>query len=170
MKNKPIKPIVCVFVLLIISVVTLSLLNRNEDKLDPQRLQILIGNQIIAELTLADIQALPSIEVDKEIISGNGADQSGRFTCVALNVLLDQFAPDWSDGASAVICRAADNYTSTFSVGEVTTEYNILLAYLLDGQELEGQADDGYGPFRLVIPDDAFGNRSTYWLCRVEVE
>ena len=145
-------------------------LNRAEGDLDANRIQVCVQNEVMATLDLADLQALPATELDKKIVSGSGDHQAGVFRGVDLAVLLNAAAPGWQAGASGAVCRASDNFTGYFDVDEILTEGNILVAYALDGQLLPGKEQGGKGPFRLVVRDDAFGNRSTFWLCRIEVQ
>ena len=52
-----------------------------------------------------------------------------------------------------VLVKAADNYEVVFSLAEIDPEFasqTILLAYVVDGQELP----EGDGPYRLVVPND----------------
>lgn len=170
MKRRQTTAIVIILAVLIIAVAVLAALNRSEDQLVTGQLEIMLRGESVAVLLPADVGALPAIELRKEIVSGSGDSQSGLFTGVALRTLLDTAAPGWAEGASRVICRAEDNFISAFAVDEVTADDNIMVAYLLDGKPLSGREQGGKGPFRLVIRDDTYGNRSTYWLCRIEVE
>lgn len=164
------KVVILAIVFLFAAVAVLAQLNRPADKPDASRIKVFIANEAVATLTLADLQAMPLSELDKEIVSSGGDNQAGLFTGVALRALLDASAPGWEQNASSVTCRASDNFTTAFTVDEVLAEGNILVAYALDGELLPSQEEGGKGPFRLVVRDDAFGNRSTYWLCCVEVD
>ena len=148
----------------------LALLNRPEGQLDAAQLEIYLAGNLAATFTMDQVKALPAIELQKEIVSSSQENQSGLFTGVALRTLLDAADPDWQSYGDMVSTRASDGFVSAFSVEEVAADDNIMVAYAIDGQPLGTQAEGGVGPFRIVIRDDEFGNRSTYWLCRLEVQ
>ncbi|HHX14353.1 MAG TPA: molybdopterin-dependent oxidoreductase [Clostridiales bacterium] len=169
-KRKAALIIAGVLIILVAAIAWLAWLNRAGGELDANQIEIYVQGEAAAALTLADLQTLPMMELDKEIVSSSGDNQAGLFRGVALVALLDAAAPGWQVDATSVVCRASDNFTSGFDLDEVLTKGNIMVAYALDGQLLPGQEDGGKGPFRLVIRDDEFGNRSTFWLCRIEVQ
>lgn len=162
-----------IFVILAILVLIIALfawLNRPAEDVASGELAIVIDNRIAAVYTLADLEAMETVELQKEIVSGSGDNQSGLFTGVALRTVLTAADPKWAAGAQTVIATAEDGFTASFSVAEVEDNDNILVAYMLDHEELAGREDGGKGPFRIVVRDDAFGNRCVYWLCRIEVD
>lgn len=170
MKRKTTTIIIGVILLLLIAVAVLALLNRGEGQLVGGQIEVFVQGESAAMLTPEDIYALPSVEVYKKIVSSGQENQEGTFTGVYLAELLDAATPGWQENAAQVICRAEDNFISSFALDEVLAPESVLVAYALDGELLTGKDQGGKGPFRLVVLDDEFGNRSTYWLCRVEVE
>jgi DMSO/TMAO reductase YedYZ molybdopterin-dependent catalytic subunit len=128
------------------------------------------GGVVLRTWTLAEIQALPSVELAKDYQSANHADESGVFRGVTLRTLLDQVDDRLIAGAARIIARASDGYVSTFTPAEVLAPDNIIVAYSKDGTGLGSLADGGTGPFRIIIREDAFGQRATKYLTEIEVD
>jgi len=164
------KTVLIILAALALAIALLAVLNRPAGQLDASRLEIYLDGQLAAAFTMEQVRELPAVELQKEIVSANYENQSGLFTGVALRTLLSAADPDWQSYGQMVATRATDGFVSAFSAEEVAADDNILVAYALDGQPLGSEEEGGAGPFRIVIRDDAFGNRSTRWLCRLEVQ
>lgn len=132
-------------------------------------LSIVKDGAVLQVWTMAQIQDLPAVELEKDIRSASHADERGVYRCVALGTLLDQTDPNWRTAASRIMTRAADGYVSTFTSTESGLDNNILVAYAKDGLPLGNLADGGTGPFRIIIRDDPFGTRATKYLIEIEV-
>ncbi len=164
------KHIIIILVVLAIVIAVLAWLNRPESQLVSGKIEIIVSGETVAEYTMEDIMALPKVELEKEIVSSSGENQKGLFTGVTLRDLLEAAYPNWQEQGTMVASRAEDGYISAYDTEEVAADDNIIVAYLIDGKSLGTKEDGGVGPFRIVIRDDEFGNRSTYWLCQIEVQ
>ncbi len=163
------KHIIIILIVMAAVVAVLAYLNRPEDQPVSGNLEISISGKTFV-YTMKDIQSLPKIEFEKEIVSSSQENQKGLFTGVTLHDLLNAANPDWQKQGTMVVCRAEDGFVSSFDVTEVATDNNIIVAYLIDGKSLGTKEDSGKGPFRIVVQDDEFGTRSTYWLSEIEVQ
>lgn len=154
---------------LAVAIAVLAVLNRPGAAPVSGELTVVLADGGTTMLDAAAIAALPVVEIEKEIVSSGAGRESGVFAGVALRTLLAAVDPDWADGAKRIVSRAEDGFVSAFAVEEVAADDNIIVAYLLDGAALAAKADGGSGPFRIIIRDDRFGNRSTRWLSQLEV-
>lgn len=162
--------IVIIIVLLVVAVAVLALLNRPQSPLISGQLDIIAGEDVLAQFSAEDIMALPAEEFEQNIVSGNQEDSSGRWTGVALPLLLDQAAPGWQEaGYTMVAAQAEDGYVVAFELAEAAAEDNVYACYLLDGQGLGAMDEGGDGPFRLVVRNDEFGTRCIRNLCQLEL-
>lgn len=118
-------------------------------------------------LTVADLQALPAVEIPGCYIVSTGHGTSGPFTFggVLLRELLAAYLPAgtvWS----AVVVLSGDGFGARLSAAEVQEE-PILLAYAVDGRPLTRQE----GLVRLIVPgetDDAL--KQVKWVAKVVIE
>ncbi|MDR0886679.1 MAG: molybdopterin-dependent oxidoreductase [Clostridiales Family XIII bacterium] len=164
--------IVISIVILIVAIAILSLINRNMMRLPDSGDGLLLfsGNKTIKEYTLNDIKNLPHIDVTKSIASGKHEDESGVFTGVPLETLLSDAASDWQGKYTEFIFKAEDGFTSSAFASDIEKGENVLVVYAKDGKPLKTKADGGNGPLRIVIVQDEFGNRSTYYLKSIELK
>lgn len=163
------KHIMIILVVMAAVIAVLAWLNRPEDQPVTGKLEITVDGKSVT-YTMEEIMAMPKVEFEKEIVSSSQENQKGTFTGVTLDDLLDAADANWQSQATMVVARAEDGYTSAFDVAEVTADDNIVVAYLIDGESLGTKEDGGVGPFRIVVRDDEFGTRSTYWLSQIEVQ
>lgn len=133
-------------------------------------LDIVYDGQVVRTYSGEEIQALPYIEVDKEVVSSDLSREKGLFRGVPLRTLIEDAGPELLDGATAVTTRAEDGYVSVFRIKSVAESDNILVVYSKDGALLGTRDEGGSGPFRVVIQEDPFGNRSAKYLYRIEVK
>jgi DMSO/TMAO reductase YedYZ molybdopterin-dependent catalytic subunit len=136
---------------------------------------IVFGGLVIhpGQVTVADLQRLPTETVDVTYQSGNG-EEHHSFTGVRLWDALSQVglvaAPDERNPTLTrfVVVTANDGYRVVFSGGELDPNFGhapILLAWAQDGQPLTGDN----GPLRLVVPGDVKGGRYVHGIIRIDV-
>lgn len=118
-------------------------------------------------LTVADLQALPAVDIPGCYIVSTGHGTSGPFTFggVLLRDLLAAHLP--AEAAwSGVVVLGGDGFGARLTAAEVQGE-PVLLAYAVDGRPLTRQE----GLVRLIVPgetDDAL--KQVKWVARVVVE
>ncbi|MGA9387811.1 MAG: molybdopterin-dependent oxidoreductase, partial [Candidatus Bathyarchaeia archaeon] len=85
---------------------------------------------------------------------------SCRWEGIKFNQVVDLVKP--KETAKSATFECADGYTTSLTLDELSHD-NVLLAYKLDGRQLE----EGYGfPLRLVVPDK-YGYKNALWVTRI---
>jgi DMSO/TMAO reductase YedYZ molybdopterin-dependent catalytic subunit len=159
--------IIIIVAVLIAAVAILAVINNNQNKLPETdgSLLILSGNETLKEYTFEELKALPSVDIEKTITLGKNGDESGTFTGVPLEVILNEAAPNWQSKYTEFIFKASDGYTSSAFASDVTEGENVLVVYAKDGDPLRSEQ----GKLRIVIVSDTFGTRSAYLLTSIEL-
>lgn len=160
--------IVCILVLAA-AVGIFAWLNRPDTSIAPGTLRISQGDRIVKTFTLDELKALPSVQVQKTIVSSKEEDESGLYTGVPLKQVLDAADPSLLETGTQIVARAEDGFTTSYSADEVKAGDNILLVYAKDGEPLKDQASGGAGPMRILVQEDPFGNRCIKYLNDLEV-
>lgn len=155
--------------LLAAAIAVLAYLNAPKDGIERGTLAVVRGEETIARLTLAQIREMPSVSVEKEIVSSSHEGDAGLFTGVPLRAVLEAAQPGLLEGANQIVARAEDAFVTAYTAKEVQESDAILVAYEKDGAPLGSREDGGTGPLRILITDDPFGNRSTKYLAQIEV-
>ncbi len=169
MKNKKNIPYIIVGVIIVIFIAALLYSSFSSEEKNAGSLDVIINSELLATFTAEQILALERVEIEKEIVSGSQENQYGTYTGTALHTLLDAADPNWQDGTRYVTVTAEDDFCVNFNADEVIGSDNIMVVALYNGEPLLGRKDGDKGPLRIVVRDDEFGNRSIYWLVRVEV-
>ena len=169
MKQKQIL-IFIIFIILAAAIAILAWLNRPDTTLDNNSVTIYTNGEEAAVLDLPQLEALPAITFEKEIISGSGANQKGNFTGVDLKTILDTIDPNWAQNAKRIDAQATDGFNTSYDLAEVLEKENVILIYQFNGDYLKPLSTKGDGPFRIVVRADAFGNRCIRNLYRLEVQ
>lgn len=169
MKKKQWIPVAGVLLVLAAAIGVLARLNAPGPDADAGSIAVFRDGESVRTYTMEEIKALPSITVHKEIVSSSHDNDEGDFTGVPLRALLDGADPALLEEGVSVAVKAADGYVSAYAAEEVAESDNILLAYAKDGTGLGTLEDGGTGPFRIVIQEDEFGNRSTKYVYQIEV-
>lgn len=167
-KKKSIIIVVAVLVALAAAITVLALLNRPENLPETGSITVKWGESSVT-LTMEDIQALDYVEIEKEIVSASFQNDQGVFRGVPLHTLLESQGIDLDSSAQAVV-RSEDGYVAAYPMDEVTDSDNIILAYAKDGEGLGTKDSGGSGPFRIIIADDEFGNRSAKHVSEIEAK
>jgi len=113
------------------------------------------------KLSWEDILKLPKVESVSDFHCVEGwSVLNCRWEGLHFKTIVDLVAP--KETAKFVTFECADGYTTSLSLKELLAK-NVLLAYRLEGKELE----EGLGfPLRLVVPDK-YAYKSAMWIIRV---
>lgn len=113
------------------------------------------------KLTWDEITKLPSVESLSDFHCVEGwSVLDCKWQGVRFRTIQDLVRP--KEAAESVTFECADGYTTSLTLNELSRD-NVLLAYKLDGKQLE----EGYGfPLRLVVPDK-YAYKSALWLTRI---
>jgi DMSO/TMAO reductase YedYZ molybdopterin-dependent catalytic subunit len=131
---------------------------------------VIADGKSLKAYSVDDMKKFSPVEVEKDIASGKHDDESGLFTGVPLEDILDDAAPGWHGKYSEFIFRSEDAFTSSVFASDITKGDNVLVVYEQDGSAIPGMADGGKGPLRALIVDDEFGNRSAQMVVSVELK
>ncbi|MDR0596713.1 MAG: molybdopterin-dependent oxidoreductase [Clostridiales Family XIII bacterium] len=123
----------------------------------------------LKSFTIDELKNYEPITVEKELVSGKHDDESGAFTGVPLESILDTAAAGWRDKYTEFTFRAEDGFVSSVFKSDIEKGENVIVAYEQDGKAIPGKADGGKGPLRVIVVADEFGNRSTQMVVSVEL-
>jgi DMSO/TMAO reductase YedYZ molybdopterin-dependent catalytic subunit len=157
-----------IFILLIVAFVPLYYFTRPDAAQAADTLQIkgTVDNPVT--LTLAQLEAYPSVTLQVTISSSSHRADNGDFnyTGVRLSDLLNQ--AQINTNASSVYVQASDGYGTTITLQEAQSQ-NTLVAYKKDGHPLTSLKDGGEGPLRLIIGDDQYAQRWVRGVVAIDV-
>jgi hypothetical protein len=162
---------ICATVVVLIALVAvLAALNRSQSGEQPSdgSLRLTTEESQLKAYSYDEICAFPSVDVEKTISSSKGEDESGIFTGVPLELLLDDAEPNWRGQYSEFIFHTSDGFVASVFASDVEKIENVLVVFEKDGKPLEGPDKGGKGPLRILVADDPFGNRSAYLLTSIE--
>lgn len=168
-KKRNILIIAAVVVVLAAAITLLAILNAPKDAVQVGTVTVVKDGQTLRTFTMEEIQALPYVEVEKEISSASFANESGLFRGTPMRTLLEAADANWQIGAVQVVARAQDAFVGAFSAEEVAMDDNVLVVYAKDGESLGTMEQGGSGPLRVIAQRDPYGNRSTRYLYQLEV-
>ena len=123
---------------------------------------------VLAEISLEDIRALPSVKRVMSIHSSAGTTQHS-FRGTLLSNVLNLADPSLINEYSWVLAVGVDDYISGIAMTEVTAENSVYIMYEDNGEPLpkkNGQA----GALRIIVLDDVFGQRFTNYLLEIVLE
>ena len=168
MKRRGTIIIISILVLLAAAIAVLVVLN-DPGEAETGTITIVRGDETVRVFTMEEITAMPYIEVYKKITSSSFKDIEGTFRGVPLRALIESADATLLDGATQIVTRSEDAFATAFSAEEVLESDSVFIAYSLDGESLGTLAGGGTGPFRVIITDDEFGNRSAKYLFKIEI-
>ncbi|PVX27533.1 MAG: hypothetical protein CW716_01815 [Candidatus Bathyarchaeum sp.] len=166
--NKGTKTAVIVFVLLVAVAVPLYFFTR---PVDVQEGALQIGGTVNnpLNLTMSEIESLPSSDMQATLDSAVHVEDEGTFTYTGVTVASLLELADVSENASSVFIQSIDSYAITLSVDEIMENPKIMLVYQKDGQALASYSEGGNGPLRLVIGSDEFAQRWVSSVVLIEI-
>jgi DMSO/TMAO reductase YedYZ molybdopterin-dependent catalytic subunit len=120
-------------------------------------------------MSISDIQAMPSTTITARLTSSGSPQENGVFTYTGVTVWNLLQKAGVSDNATSAYVLASDAYGAVLTLKEIKSDSQIVLAYMQDGAMIKSQADGGWGPLRLVIGSDAYANRWVKWVVSITV-
>ena len=164
------RPILIIIAGLLIVVPVCAYLNAADakDNTDGYMLTISREGKTVAAYSYDEIMAMKSVEMEKQILSSQHADESGTFRGVPLEEILNRADPKLLKECTKFISRAGDSYSSALSSEDIDVPDNVLVIYEKDGQKLKPFKKGGTGPMRLIINSDTYGNRCTKYLIGID--
>jgi DMSO/TMAO reductase YedYZ molybdopterin-dependent catalytic subunit len=132
-------------------------------KIDLKSWMLVVDGEVENPLRLGwgDVLKFPRVESVSDFHCVEGWSVLGcKWEGIRFKYLVDVVKP--KESAKFVMFECADGYTTSLSLKELSGD-NVLLAYKLDGKELE----EGLGfPLRLVVPDK-YAYKSAMWVTRI---
>ena len=123
---------------------------------------------ILAEVSLEDIRALPSVRRTMSIHSTGGVTQHS-FRGTLLSNVLDFADPGIREEYSRALAVGVDDYISGISMEEIKGENSVYVMYE-DNDEPLLKKNGEAGAMRIVVVNDVFGQRFTNYLLEVSLE
>ena len=123
---------------------------------------------VLAEISLDEIRALPSVKRTMSIHSTAGVTQHS-FRGTLLSNVLDFVDPGFMDEYSWALAIGVDDYISGIGMEEVRAENNVFVMYEDNGAPLSKKNGEP-GGMRIVVLDDVFGQRFTNYLLEITLE
>jgi DMSO/TMAO reductase YedYZ molybdopterin-dependent catalytic subunit len=157
--NKGTKTAAIVFVLLVAVAVPLYFFSRPTD-VQEGTLQIRgkVNNPL--NLTLSEIEALPSSIIQAKLDSATHVEDEGNFTYTGVTVASLLGLAKVSENASEVFIQSIDSYATTLKFeDEIQSNQRIMLVYQKDGEPLIPLSEGGTGPLCLIIGTDEYATR-----------
>lgn len=171
MKKSTITIIAVVVILLVVSVVFAFLNRSTVDESDGTTVAVEIAGKTVATYNIDDMKAMDGVKtIHKYIKSGSREDEDSDFTGIEVRDLVLAADPAALDNAQTVTAISGDGYASSYDIGEIMEDGNIMLIYEQDGSALVPYEAGGTGPLRIVVMKDSFGQRSSFWVTKLVVE
>ena len=141
---------------------------RGDGPVETESLVIRAYGVVLAEISLEDIRALPSVRRTMSIHSTAGNTQHD-FRGTLLSNVLNLADPGLTKLYSNVTAIGVDDYSSGISMDEIKGENNVYIMYEDNGlplQKINGEP----GGMRVVVINDIFGQRFTNYLLEIVLE
>ena len=139
-----------------------------EGPVETESLAIRAYGVVLAEVSLEDIKALPSVKRTFSIHSSTGTTQH-NFTGTLLSNVLDSSGVEFRNEYRWALAVGVDDYISDISVDEILEENNVFVMYEDDGEPLLKKNGEP-GAMRIVVINDTFGQRFTNYLLEIVLE
>jgi len=123
---------------------------------------------ILAEVSLDEIRALPSVKRTMSIHSTAGETQHA-FRGTLLSNVLDLIDTGLMDDYDWALAIGVDDYISGISMDEIRAENNVFIMYEDNGEPMQKKNGEP-GGMRIVVMDDVFGQRFTNFLLEIVLE
>ena len=142
--------------------------DRGEGPMETESLAIRAYGVILAEVSLEEIRALPSVKRTMSIHSTAGVTQHS-FRGALLSNVLDLVDPELTERYQWVLAVGVDDYISGISMEEVKAENSVFVMYEDKDQPLM-KRDGAPGAMRIVVISDIFGQRFTNYMLEIVLE
>ena len=123
---------------------------------------------VLAEISLEEIRALPSVKRTMSIHSTAGTTLH-EFRGTLLSNVLDLIDPKLKEEYGWALAVGVDDYISGIRMEEVLAENNVYIMYE-DGGEPLPKKNGEPGAMRVVVINDIFGQRFTNYLLEIVLE
>ncbi|MBR2783665.1 MAG: molybdopterin-dependent oxidoreductase [Firmicutes bacterium] len=150
-------------------ILVLAQLNKRDDLPVSGQVSLKAGDEEAALFTMEQIQAMPYVEVEKEIVSSNYANEKGLYRGVTMAELWSAAGVELEQYQQMVV-TSEDGYVAVFPLDELLDPEAILLIYARDGDSLGTMADGGTGPFRILAIKDQFGTRCAKYVSELALK
>lgn len=163
------RKILIAIVVFVVLVAAFALWNINGLKDEFNGIAIEADGERLVTFTMEELRALPPVEVEKTITSGEKKEEHGLYKGVPIEKLLDRADESWREKYKSFTLWGGDGYASAISKSDIIEGENVLIVYEKDGKPLEHFSEGGAGPIRAIIVMDPFGNRSAQYLVKIEL-
>lgn len=150
-------------------ILVLAQLNKRDDLPESGQISLKAGDEEAALFTMEQIQAMPFVEVEKEIVSSNYANEKGLYRGVTMAELWSAAGVELERYQQMVV-TSEDGYVAVFPVEELLEPEAILLIYARDGAGLGTMDDGGSGPFRILAVEDQYGTRCAKYVSELALK
>ena len=123
---------------------------------------------VLAEISLDEIRALPSVKRTMSIHSTAGITQHS-FRGTLLSNVLNLADPGFVDEYDWALAVGVDDYISGISLEEINAENAVFIMYEDNDEPLQKRNGEP-GGIRIVVLDDVFGQRFTNFLLEIVLE
>jgi len=141
---------------------------QGDGPVETESLAIRAYGVVLAEVSLEDIRALPSVKRTMSIHSTAGVTQHS-FRGTLLSNVLQLADPELMDMYQWILAVGVDDYISGVSMDEVRAENGVFVMYYDNEQPLL-KRDGKPGAMRIVVINDVFGQRFTNHLLEIVLE
>ena len=131
-------------------------------------LSIRAYGQILAEISLDEIRALPSVRRTMSIHSTAGVTQHS-FRGTLLSNVLSLVDPGLMEDYNWALAIGVDDFISGIGMDEILAENNVFVMYE-DNDEPLPKKNGEPGGMRIVVLDDVFGQRFTNYMIEIVLE
>lgn len=123
---------------------------------------------VLAEISLDEIQTLPSVKRTMHIHSTAGVTQH-VFRGTLLSHILELADPDLTEEFSFALAVGVDEYIAGITMDEILAENAVYVMYEDNGEPLRKRNGEP-GAMRIVVLNDFFGQRFTNYLLEIVLE
>ena len=123
---------------------------------------------VLAEVSLDEIRALPSVKRTMSIHSTAGITQHS-FRGTLLSNVLELADPELTEQYEWILAVGVDDYISGISMDEVRAENSVFIMYEDNDQPLQKRNGEP-GAMRVVVINDIFGQRFTNYMLEIVLE
>jgi len=130
--------------------------------------QIIYQGEVLGEVTLEEIRALPSFLRRVKVSSTSGAS-THNLRGALLRDILDLVDPEIINSYARVTTLGADSYISVIAMEEVRKESSVYVMYEDGGKPL-ARRNGKEGAMWIIVLEDMFGQRYTNYLVQIIIE